>query len=131
MKAKYDATISTTANLRRNGFFKGVRLSMSRHAITDSGGRVVFAGSLQEVNEWLRSGCQLRMAITGKQVTKLMRISKVTVSQLSDRMGITQKRIREVRKDGLEHRGAGRDWIQAITGTDPGKLWKVSEVVTN
>lgn len=32
------------------------------------------------------------------------------------------KRIREVRNSGLSHAGSARDWVQAITGTDPGEL---------
>jgi len=60
------------------------------------------------------------MAITGHQVQKLMRKHKVTIRQLKDSSGLLMKRIREVRSSGLQDRGAARDWIQAITGTDPG-----------
>jgi len=58
--------------------------------------------------------------ITGKQVASLMRRHKVTIRELSARMGITQKRIRYVRERGLDCPHTTRDWIEAITGQDPG-----------
>lgn len=59
-------------------------------------------------------------AITGRQIVRLMRQNDVTIKQLSERTGITMKRIREVRFSGLSGCGAARDWVQAITGIDPG-----------
>jgi len=58
--------------------------------------------------------------MTGKEITALMRRHKVTIRQLSRRMGITQKRIREARAAGLADAAAARDWVEAITGKDPG-----------
>lgn len=58
--------------------------------------------------------------MTGKQLNSLMRKNKVTIKQLADRTKITQKRIREARKDGLIDPATVRDWVQAITGSDPG-----------
>jgi len=57
---KYDPKISTTKNLANAGFRKGksVGLIKNKHEIervTDD--RVVFVGTLQAVNEWLRNGC--------------------------------------------------------------------------
>jgi hypothetical protein len=60
--------------------------------------------------------------LSAKAVQHLMRKHRVTIAELSYRTGITQRRIREVRERGLENPMAVRDWIQAITGTDPGPL---------
>jgi hypothetical protein len=65
---------------------------------------------------WIEQG------ITGKEVTSLMRRNGKTIRGLSFAMGITQKRIREVRENGLDERNAIRDWVEAITGSDPGPL---------
>ena len=51
-----------------------------------------------------------------------MRVHKVTIRELSRRMQITMKRIREIREIGLEDRYSIRDWVEAITGEDPGQL---------
>lgn len=59
-------------------------------------------------------------AITGNSIIRLMRRHKVTIRDLAKSAGFTQKRIREVRRDGLLDRGSKRDWIQVITGKDPG-----------
>jgi succinate dehydrogenase/fumarate reductase-like Fe-S protein len=61
-----------------------------------------------------------RVALSGKSVCKLMREHKVTIAGLKDATGITMKRIRVVREAGLTDHYAIRDWLQAITGTDPG-----------
>jgi hypothetical protein len=58
----------------------------------------------------------------GKEVKRLMRKYKVTIRELSRRMGITQKRIRLRRQIGLEGRELIRDWVQGIMGEDPGPL---------
>jgi hypothetical protein len=58
----------------------------------------------------------------GKEVQRLMRKYRVTIRELSQRMGITQKRIRLRREIGLEGRELIRDWVQGIIGADPGPL---------
>jgi transcriptional regulator with XRE-family HTH domain len=59
----------------------------------------------------------------GKEVKRLMRKNRVTIRELSQRMGITMKRIRQIRNGvGLEGRELMRDWVEGITGTDPGQL---------
>jgi hypothetical protein len=50
-----------------------------------------------------------------------MRRHRVTIRELSARTDISMKRIREVRRDGLQGRDTIRDWVQAITGEDPGR----------
>ncbi len=58
--------------------------------------------------------------MTGKQIVGLMRAHKVTIKQLSERLGVTMKRIREVREQGLTDANTIRDWVQGITVKDPG-----------
>ena len=41
---------------------------------------------------------------------------------LAFRLGTSQKRVRQIRDSGLADVLAIRDWIQAITGTDPGPI---------
>ncbi len=58
--------------------------------------------------------------MTGKEIVKLMRVNKVTIRELAKRMNITLIRIRFVRDNGIKCPLAKRDWIQGITGNDPG-----------
>lgn len=51
-----------------------------------------------------------------------MRKYRVTIRELASRTGFTMKRIRQIRESGLKDRGAIRDWIQAILGSDPGPI---------
>ena len=60
--------------------------------------------------------------ITGKAVATLMRRHRCTIRELKARMGITMKRIREIRNGIGLTLDAARDWAQAITGTDPGEI---------
>ena len=60
--------------------------------------------------------------IEGREIARLMRRYRVTIRELSRRMQITQKRIRKIREIGLDNRNVIRDWIQGITGVDPGPL---------
>jgi hypothetical protein len=57
--------------------------------------------------------------MTGKELITMMRRHNVTISELARRIQITQKRVRMRRETGLNPETA-RDWIQAITGIDPG-----------
>jgi hypothetical protein len=63
-----------------------------------------------------------RYLLDGYDVRRLMRRHQVTISDLAMRTGITQKRIRAVRETGLNDPHAVRDWLQAITGNDPGQI---------
>lgn len=56
--------------------------------------------------------------LTGLNTVRLMRISGITIRGLSARMGITQGRVRSVRKAGVRGSGMVRDWCQGITGRD-------------
>jgi len=58
--------------------------------------------------------------LTGAALCTLMRRHRCTIRTLSQRMAIPQTRIRTVRTCGLSDRYAIRDWLEAITGCDPG-----------
>ncbi len=64
----------------------------------------------------------LPTSLKGSEIVGLMRKHKTTISKLAQRMGITQQRIRQVRGSGLSDPLAIRDWIQGITGEDPGPI---------
>ncbi len=57
--------------------------------------------------------------MTGKELITMMRRHKVTIRELARRIQIPQKRVRIRRDIGLDAETA-RDWIQSITGVDPG-----------
>ncbi len=58
--------------------------------------------------------------MNGNHIRWLMRVHKVTIRQLAVRMDITIARIRYVRLHGLAEPHIIRDWLEAITGRDPG-----------
>jgi hypothetical protein len=60
--------------------------------------------------------------LSGDEIKSLMRRNKKTISGLAFTMGITQKRVREVRERGIEDKNGVRDWLEFITGEDPGPL---------
>ena len=62
------------------------------------------------------------MKLSGQEISRLRRVNETTIGQLARRMQITRIRIREIRKTGLTNANAVRDWVQAITGTDPGPM---------
>ena len=66
--------------------------------------------------------------LPGKEIVKLMRKHKMTISQLAFRLGTSRKRVRQVRDSGLVDPLAIRDWIQAITGIDVGPIPKKYQV---
>jgi transcriptional regulator with XRE-family HTH domain len=54
--------------------------------------------------------------MTGREIASLMRKHGVTIREIADRMGITLKRVREVRTNGLNCPHYVRDWTDAICG---------------
>ena len=58
--------------------------------------------------------------LPGHELVTLMHRHNVTIAELAQRTGITQKRIRQAREHGLSNPNAVRDWVQAIRGRDPG-----------
>jgi hypothetical protein len=77
--------------------------------------------------------------LSGRQIAALMRRHGVTIGDLSERTGITQIRIREVRRDGLLDVYAAIDWVEAITGEkivgfvaeDTYRLWRWVRQIVN
>jgi hypothetical protein len=61
-------------------------------------------------------------ALTGDEIVTLMRRHKMTIAMLAFRLGTSEKRVRNIREHGLTNALAVRDWIEAITGNDPGPL---------
>jgi hypothetical protein len=70
----------------------------------------------------IRSNLTKNGTLTGHEIVQLMRKHRKTIEGLSFRMGISQKRIRHCRENGLSDPHAVRDWLEAITGEDPGPL---------
>ena len=68
------------------------------------------------------TGKGLPSTLSGKEVVALMRKHKVTIASLAFRIGTTMKRVRKIREIGLQDSLVVRDWIQAITGKDPGPI---------
>lgn len=60
--------------------------------------------------------------VTGPHLCRLMRQHHIPIRTLAGRMGITLMRIRFVRLHGLTDPAVIRDWLEAITGVDPGPL---------
>ena len=60
--------------------------------------------------------------LTAKHLRYLMCVYRVTIAELATRLQITQTRIRYRREKGIDDPYVTRDWIQAITGKDPGPL---------
>ena len=60
--------------------------------------------------------------LTSRELVYLMRRHKHTIRSLAAAMGITQQRIRAVRATGLTCPHSTRDFLEAITGVDPGHL---------
>lgn len=62
----------------------------------------------------------ISVRISGPDLCKIMRQHRVTIAELERRTGITIVAIRRRRETGLTDAYAIRDWLQAITGNDPG-----------
>jgi hypothetical protein len=74
---------------------------------------------------------QARTFLTGPQLVGLMRQYRVTIATLAQRLRTTETRVRHLRGFGLG-RFEARDWMQAITGHDPGALaypWRGHETL--
>lgn len=58
--------------------------------------------------------------IPGAEIRALMRKHRWTIQGLAGHMNITQKRVREARKEGVVGTCICRDWMEGITGVDAG-----------
>lgn len=56
------------------------------------------------------------MHISGQTIKSMVRTHRVTIAALAGRLGITQKRVRQVRERGLDDYLRYCDWHEAITG---------------
>lgn len=54
--------------------------------------------------------------ITGPSIVKLMRMHGKTIRGVAVSMGITQKRVRQVRDRGVKGEAFVQDWMEAIAG---------------
>ena len=61
--------------------------------------------------------------ITGPILCRLMRRHHVTIRTLAQRLGVPMCRVRLRRRHGIDDRHVARDWLEAITGQDPGMLY--------
>jgi hypothetical protein len=60
--------------------------------------------------------------LSGRDIRTLMRRHRVTIRALAQRMDIPMTRVRSRRLHGIEEWNVLRDWVEAITGTDPGAV---------
>ncbi len=60
--------------------------------------------------------------LSGATLCRLMRRHHVTIRLLAQRLDISMKRVRFRRQEGIADRHGARDWIEALTGKDPGML---------
>ena len=60
--------------------------------------------------------------LTGEDMISLMRKHRITISVLAVKVGSSQRRVRLLRHTGLIDAAVIRDWLEAITGQDPGPV---------
>ena len=65
---------------------------------------------------------KLPTSLSGKEVIALMRKHRAKIDSLAFKLGTSKKRVRQIRDVGLTDVLAIRDWLQAITGIDPGPI---------
>ena len=61
-------------------------------------------------------------SLSGRDIRTLMRRYHVTIRALAQRMDIPMTRVRYRRLHGIEEWNVIRDWVEAITGVDPGAV---------
>ncbi len=61
-------------------------------------------------------------SLNGRDIRTLMRRHRVTIRALAQRLDIPMTRVRSRRLQGIEEWNVIRDWVEAITGTDPGAV---------
>ena len=62
--------------------------------------------------------------LTGEDIVRLMRKHRITMPILASQLGLSQRRVRLLKHTGLTDAAVIRDWLEAITGQDPGPVPK-------
>ena len=62
--------------------------------------------------------------LKGEDIVILMRKHRITISVLAVKVGSSQRRVRLLRHTGLTDAAVIRNWLEAITGQDPGPVPK-------
>ena len=57
-----------------------------------------------------------------KDIVSLMRKHRITISAVAVKVGVSRRRVRLLRHTGLTDATIIRDWLEAITGKDPGPV---------
>ena len=60
--------------------------------------------------------------LTGEDIVRLMREHRITIPILASQLGLSQRRVRLLKHTGLTDAAVIRDWLEAITGQDPGPV---------
>ena len=107
-----------------------IRLSLDLNEQTKDG-----STALMLAVEQLNYSCAVQLVQAGAGLTcydayhrQLIHIMAGNIRDLAQRLGMTQRRIRECRRAGLGNPHAVRDWLEAITGHDPGPRPEVAYV---
>ncbi len=66
--------------------------------------------------------------LTGEDIVSLMRKHRITIFVLAVKVGSSQRRVRLLRQTGLTEATVIRDWLEAITGQDPGPVPKCCRI---
>ena len=66
--------------------------------------------------------------LTGEDIVRLMRKHRMTIPILASQLGLSQRRVRLLKHTGLTDAAVIRDWLEAITGQDPGPVPKRSKI---
>jgi hypothetical protein len=62
--------------------------------------------------------------LTSEDIVWLMRKHRMTIPILASQLGLSQRRVRLLKHTGLTDAAVIRDWLEAITGQDPGPVPK-------
>lgn len=52
--------------------------------------------------------------LPGEAIVRLMRTRRISIRRLAGSMNVTQKRVRQVRRDGVVGDAFVRDWLEAL-----------------
>ena len=62
--------------------------------------------------------------LTSEDIVRLMRKHRITIPILASQLGLSQRRVRLLKHTGLTDAAVIRNWLEAITGQDPGPVPK-------